>query len=244
MKGNEMTMNNILALVLVLTVAAAAKLDAQRTTADSGAGSGAALTTSDTAQTPVLRERNARYQLRKGDSFDADFPLTPEFNQTLTIQPDGFVTLKAVGSVLVEGLTVPEVTDKLKAAYAPVLHEPQIAVILKDFEKPYFIASGQVAKPGKYDLRSDLTLTEAVAIAGGFNDKAKHSQVVLFRPRPDGMYQARQINVKKMLAARDLKEDILLEPGDLLYVPQSVFSRIRPYIPSTSIGAYMNAPVF
>lgn len=225
--------------IFALLCLAAAGLSAQQNAAPSSADPA---TVSAAAQNPQVLERNARYRVRKGDSLEAEFPLTPELNQTLTVQPDGFVTLKEVGSVAVEGLTVPEVADRLRSAYAPVLHDPRIAVILKDFEKPYFIAAGQVAKPGKYELRSDLTLTQAVAIAGGFNDKARHSQVVLFRPGPSGLYRAQVVNVKKLLAARDLNEDILLQPGDVLYVPQSAYSRIRPYIPLTSMGAYLGAP--
>ena len=159
-------------------------------------------------QPPGFQERHPRYRLRKGDSFDLDFAMTPEFNQTIAVQPDGYVTLKGVGSVFVEGQNVPELTETLKTAYAKILHDPVIAISLKDFEKPYFIASGQVGKPGKYDLRSDLTVTEAVAIAGGFDEKSKHSQVVLFRPMPGGGFQAKLINVKKLLADAHLSEDV------------------------------------
>jgi polysaccharide export outer membrane protein len=195
--------------------------------------------------TPGLHERNPRYMVRKGDTFDLDFALSPEFNQTVAVQPDGYVTLKGVGSIFVEGQTVPELTETVKAAYAKTLHDPVIAIALKDFEKPYFIASGQVAKPGKYDLRSDLTVTEAVAIAGGFNGQAKHSQVVLFRPVPGGGgYEAKLIDVKKLLATRNLSEDPQMRPGDMLYVPQSAFSKIRPYLPTASMGAYMSPAMF
>jgi polysaccharide export outer membrane protein len=193
---------------------------------------------------PGLHERNPRYRLHKGDTFDLDFALSPEFNQTVAVQPDGYVTLKGVGSFFVEGQTVPALTETVKTAYAKTLHDPVIAVALKDFEKPYFIASGQVEKPGKYDLRSDLTATEAVAIAGGFNEKAKHSQVVLFRPLPSGGYEAKLLNVKKLLASRNLSEDPQLQPGDMLYVPQSAFSKIRPFIPTPSMGAYMSPAMF
>src|SRR5664280_1690700 len=194
--------------------------------------------------TPGLHERNPRYMLRKGDTFDLDFALSPEFNQTVAVQPDGYVTLKGVGTIFVEGQTVPELTDTVKAAYAKTLHDPVVAIALKDFEKPYFIASGQVAKPGKYDLRSDLTVTEGVAIAGGFNDKAKHSQVVLFRPVPGGGYEAKLLNVKKLLASRNLSEDVHLQPGDMLYVPQSAVSKIRRYIPNTSMGAFLTPAIY
>ena len=194
---------------------------------------------------PGLQTRNPRYRLRKGDTFDLDFALSPEFNQTVAVQPDGYVTLKGVGTIFVEGQTVPELTETVRAAYSKTLHDPVIAIALKDFEKPYFIASGQVAKPGKYDLRSDLTLTEAVAIAGGFNDKAKHSQVVLFRPVPGGGgYEAKLIDIKKLLATRNLSEDPQMRPGDMLYVPQSVFSKIRPFLPTSSMGAYLSPAMF
>jgi polysaccharide export outer membrane protein len=193
---------------------------------------------------PGVHDRNPRYCLRKGDTFDVNLAFSPEFNQTVAVQPDGYVTLKGVGSIFIEGQTVPELTETLKAAYAKILHDPVIAISLKDFEKPYFIASGQVQKPGKYDLRSDLTVTQAVAIAGGFNDKAKHSQVVLFRPIPGGGFEAKLVNIKKLLASRDLSEDVKLQPGDTLFVPQNRYSKIRPYIPTANMGAYLSPGTF
>jgi polysaccharide export outer membrane protein len=193
---------------------------------------------------PGLQQRNPRYQLRKSDSFEIDFAFSPELNQTVAIQPDGYVTLKEVGSIFVEGQTVPELTQSLKTAYAKILHDPVIAEALKDFENPYFIASGQVAKPGKYDLRGPITVTEAVAIAGGFNDSAKHSQVVLFHPTPNGVFEAKLLNVKQLLSSRNLSEDIYMQPGDLVYVPQSMISKIRKYIPNSSVGAFYNPAVF
>jgi polysaccharide export outer membrane protein len=170
--------------------------------------------------------------------------LTPEFNQTVAVQPDGYVTLKGIGSFFIEGQTVPELTETVKVAYAKTLHDPVVVVALKDFDKPFFIASGQVDKPGKYDLRSELTLTEAIAIAGGFNDKAKHSQVVLFHPLPTGGYEAKLLNVKKLLASRNLSEDPQIQPGDMLYVPQNAFSKIRAFIPTPSMGAYVSPAMF
>jgi polysaccharide export outer membrane protein len=222
-------------MVAVAMTATAQGIAARSTTA---AGS-PSVSAGPAGAAPRFQERNSRYRLRKGDSFDLDFAMTPEFNQTVAVQPDGYITLKAAGSMFVEGQTVPQLTETVKAAYANILHDPVIAISLKDFEKPYFIASGQVAKPGKYDLRSDLTVTEAVAIAGGFDDKSKHSQVVLFRPLPGGGFEAKLINVKKLLASRNLSEDVQLQPGDLLYVPQNSLSKIRPFLPSSSMGAYL-----
>ncbi len=202
-------------------------------------------TSAATAANTGLHERNPRYQLRKGDSFDMDMPFSQEFNQTVSVQPDGYITLKAVGSMFVEGQTVPQLTDTIKTAYAKILHDPVITIALKDFERPYFIAAGQVGKPGKYDIRSSITITEAVAIAGGFTDKSKHSEVVLYRPVTGG-YEAKVVNIKKLLADRNLSEDLQVLPGDLVYVPQNQFSKIRPFLPtaSTGVGAYYNPVPF
>jgi polysaccharide export outer membrane protein len=187
-----------------------------------------------------FQERNPRYRLRKGDSFDVEFAFSPEFNQTIPVQPDGFITLKGVGTIHVEGQTLPELTATIKNTYAKILHDPVVTVSLKDFEKPYFIAAGQVGKPGKYDLRSDLTLTEAVAIAGGFTEASKHSQVVLFRPASDGLMESRLLDVKKMLNSRDLKEDVQLRPGDMIFVPKNRISKMQRYLPSSNMGAYLS----
>jgi hypothetical protein len=68
--------------------------------------------------------------------------------------------------------------------------------------------------------------------------------VVLFRPAPGGGFEAKLLNVKKLLATRNLSEDFQLQPGDMVYVPQSTLSKIRPYIPSESMGAYYNPAIF
>jgi polysaccharide biosynthesis/export protein len=195
--------------------------------------------------TPTLdtsfRDRYPRYKLEEGDTFDIGFELSPEFNQTVTVQPDGFITLRGVGDVHVAGETVPQLTETLRTAYNKILHEPLISVTLKDFQKPYFIADGQVGRPGKYELRGDTTLTEAIAMAGGLQDSAKHSQVLLFRRVSDEWTSAQIFNVKEMHKKRDLREDPLLHPGDMLFVPKNRLSKIKPWLPTSSVGTYASA---
>jgi protein involved in polysaccharide export with SLBB domain len=65
---------------------------------------------------PQLHARDSRYEIRAGDSFDVTFDLSPEFNQVgVTVQPDGFVTLRGVGDINVDGQTVPQLTQTLRA---------------------------------------------------------------------------------------------------------------------------------
>ena len=183
-------------------------------------------------------ERYPRYKIQPGDTFDLAFELSPEFNQTSTVQPDGFVTLRGIGDIQVQNLTVPDLTAKLRDAYGKILNQPSITIILKDFEKTYFIADGQVARPGKYDLRGETTLTQAIAMAGGFLDSSKHSQVLLFRKASEGWYSAKIINVKRMEHNGNLAEDPQLRPGDMLFVPKNRFSKIKPFLPSSSVGTF------
>jgi polysaccharide export outer membrane protein len=119
-----------------------------------------------------------------------------------------------------------------------------VTLTLKDFEKPYFIATGEVGHPGKYELRSETTVTEAVAIAGGFTQQAKHSQVVLFRRVSEQFAETRVLNIKQALRARKLDEDVRLRPGDLVYVPQNQISKVRKFIPISSLGMYYNPASF
>jgi polysaccharide export outer membrane protein len=189
------------------------------------------------ANNPSLHQRFPRYTLRPGDSFDLNFQFSPEFNQTLVVQPDGFISLKEVGDAHVSGLTLPQVQELVEKKYSSILNKPIVSVTPKDLEKSFFIAMGQVARPGKYELRGPITVTEAIAIAGGLApDRGKDSQVVLFRREGNTLAQGQVIDVKKLLKHRDLREDVYLHPGDLVYVPQNTWSKIHQIMPTPGVG--------
>jgi len=192
----------------------------------------------------ALHKRDTRYRIHPSDTLAINFTLTPEFNQTLTVQPDGYITLRDVGDIQAAGQTLPQLTDTIKTAYSKTLHDPVISIDLKDFEHPFFVVGGQVGKPGKFDWRGDVTLTQAIAMAGGFTDSSKHSQVLLFRRVSDQWTSAKIINVKKMLETKNLQEDPVLQPGDMLFVPKNAISKIKPFLPNTGAGAYLSPTVF
>jgi len=189
---------------------------------------------------PELHRRNPRYQLCKDDVLQLNFALTPDWNQTVTVQPDGYVTLQGVGDLHVEGQTIPEVTESIRLAYAKTLRNPILTVRLMDFEKPYFIVGGEVGHPGKFELRGDTTTTQAVAIAGGFTESSKHSQVWLFRRVSNDWVETQQLDLKKMLKNGNLREDAHLRPGDMLYVPKNALSKMKRFIPVATVGTYFN----
>jgi polysaccharide export outer membrane protein len=173
--------------------------------------------------------QQGRYQLRNGDTLDLTFVYVPEFNQSVTIQPDGYVTLKGVGEVRAGGLTLPELKKSVEAKYTGILREPDVSIEIKDFEKPFFLAQGEVLKPGKYELRSDIKLSEAVAIAGGMSSSAKHSQVLLFRRGKGDQVDVKEIDLKRVLSGKDLERDVRIQAGDMIFVPKSRISKVKEY---------------
>lgn len=230
--------------LIFLVAAFAAQAAQERSSSSTHAGlttaAGHEKTTQEAADRPELHHRNPRYQLCKDDVLQLTFVLTPEFNQTVTVQPDGYITLLGVGDLHVEGQTIPDVTQSIQTAYAKQLHNPILTVRLIEFDKPYFIVGGEVGHPGKFELRGDTTLTQAVQIAGGFIESSKHSQVWLFRRVSNDWVETHQFNVKEMLKTGDLHEDAHLRPGDMLYVPKNTLSKIKRFIPVTTVGTYFS----
>ena len=193
---------------------------------------------------PRFGGRHPLYRLNRSDVVAVSFTLSPEFDQLLTIQPDGYVTLKDAGVVLAQGLTLEEFRQAVTRGYTGYLHDPQVAVALKDFEHPYFVAGGEVGKPGKYELRSDTSVMEAVEIAGGFTHEAKHSQVVLFRRVNDDLVEARVFNLKKLLQEKNLSEVAWIRPGDLVFVPQNYISKMDRFLTKSSLSMYVSPTQF
>jgi protein involved in polysaccharide export with SLBB domain len=175
-------------------------------------------------------ERNPRYRVCRDDVLLLSFPLSPELNQKVMVQPDGFISLQSAGSIHVEGLSVPEVIEAVKKAYAGTLHEPIVDIDLADFQKPFFTVTGQVGKPGQYDLRYDTTVTQAIAIAGGFASTSK-DQVFLFRAVSSNWAEVRQLKLKNIMNGKSFTEDVHLRPGDMIVVPENKITKFRKYVP-------------
>jgi protein involved in polysaccharide export with SLBB domain len=177
----------------------------------------------------IATSEENRYKLRSGDTLDISFVYVPDFNQTVTIQPDGYVTLRGVGDIRAGGLSLPEIKKLVETKYGVIMKDPDVSIEIKDFEKPFFLAQGEVQKPGKYELRSDTKLSEAVAIAGGLSTSAKHSQVLLFRRNAAGQIDVKEIDLKKVLHGKDLSTDLNIQAGDMVFVPKSRVSKLKEF---------------
>lgn len=183
-----------------------------------------------------------RYRVRQGDTLDLIFPFVPTFNQTVTVQPDGFIALRVVGEVHVEGQTLPELQTTLRARHAAILRDSTMTIALRDFEKPYFIATGEVERPGKYELRGETTVAQGLALAGGLRDRARRSHVLVFRATSDGSVETKELNLKRILSQGHLESDLKLNPGDMIFVPKSRVPSSSVYLPMLSILPWLIRP--
>jgi polysaccharide export outer membrane protein len=187
-----------------------------------------------------FKERNARYRLQPSDMLDVRFRFSPEFNEIVSVQPDGFISLQIAGEIKVQGLTVPEASAAIRQKCDGVLRDPVITIALKEFKKPVFYVGGNVSKPGSFDYRSDMTVTEAITVAGGFAPGAKDTDVFLFRRASPDTVEVKCIDVKSAIEKDAMREDVALEPNDSIYVSKSLVGKIDRFMQITRLGLYFN----
>ena len=183
-----------------------------------------------------LVTRDQPYRLQPSDVLELEYEYTPEYNQTVTVGPDGTVTLKLVGSVKVEGLSLDEATSAIKAKASVPLNHPEVSLTLKEFVKPHFTIYGEVQKPGVYDMHGGVTVLQAIAISGGQKETSKQTQVVLLRKVNADLAEVKVINTKTMSTANGVREDFALKPDDMIIVPKNKVGKLEPYVRVTSMG--------
>jgi len=182
-----------------------------------------------------------RYTVKASDVLGLTFRYTPDYNHDTSVQPDGFVQLKGLpNAVHIQGLTMQEAQREIVKAYSTILNDPDITVTLKDFEKPYFVVSGSVRNPGKFDYRGHTTVMQAVATAGGFDNSAKHSQILLMHKYSNDLVQVTMVDLRQVMKGNELSKDLEVRPGDTIFAPKSAFAKFAPFIPTSSVGMYQH----
>jgi polysaccharide export outer membrane protein len=191
-------------------------------------------------ETRVLGQTNPRYTVRIGDTLVIEYRLTPEFNQTSTVQPDGYINLPLVGEQKVAGLSMPEVRALIGKAASVRLRDPEITITLKEFERPYFVVAGEVPHPGKQELTQKMTALQAVLLCGGFQASAQKSDVYVFRRVNGDLAEVHRLNLKGIKSAQDLSRDMVLEPGDMILVTKNKLEYVGRFIKTLNLGVYFD----
>jgi polysaccharide export outer membrane protein len=185
-----------------------------------------------------------RYTIQRGDRIEVVYRYTPELNETVTVEPDGFINLDPTGEIKVAGLTLSQATDLITQSASKRLHDPKIILTLKDFHKPYYVVAGEVVHPGRFDMDQPTTALQAILMAGGMEIAARSSQVIVFRRINEEDDEVHVLNLHKVNNVKDLEHDLMLEPGDMLLVPKDRIAKLDRIIKASNVGLYFSPTEF
>jgi polysaccharide export outer membrane protein len=166
--------------------------------------------------TVTVREFNAKLdELQKAIT-------TAPYGQArvITIRPDGEITLPLLADLRAEGLTLPEINQAVNRAYAQVIPEMNVSVILKEVAGNLIFVDGEVEKPGVYTGKGQTTVLQAIAMAGGLKDTAELRTVLVVSKGAGNKFVVRSIDLTQMTGSQDLN----LARNDLLFVPKSLIA--------------------
>jgi polysaccharide export outer membrane protein len=169
---------------------------------------------------PVARAQSTpsseAYLLGPGDTIDVVIYGEADLTRTVTIKPDGTVSLALLGEVKAAGKTTKQFADELARQYKKYLKQPSITVTVREFRVERIYILGQVSRPGEYQLRPASGIMELLASAGGPTNRADLGKVVVIR----GKTEAMQLNLLEAFVANK-NPDVKLLPGDVLFIPET-----------------------
>ncbi len=141
----------------------------------------------------------------------------------LTVSPDGTVTFPYIGSLLVKGLTLMEVQQKIQQGLSDYMKYPLVAVSLKESRSRSFFVYGEVNQSGSYPLERDTTVIQAITKAGGFTRVASMNNVRILRQNENGSGNTSLIvDVDAIMNGKE-KNEVKVQPGDVITVSKRYF---------------------
>lgn len=166
------------------------------------------------------REVTGLYRLGSGDKVEVLVHGVSELSRTTTITERGDVELPVLGQVPAEGMTVGALQTDIQARLAKdYMQDPQVSVTLMEIVSQQVTIEGSVRKPGLYPHSGRLSLLQAVAIAGGLDDKANRSAIAIFREAGNGKRSVKRVDLDAIRAGE--APDPALAPGDVIVVDAS-----------------------
>ncbi len=156
--------------------------------------------------------------LTVGDGFEVRVFGEEDIGGAFQVQEDGTIDFPLIGRVKVVGKTQAELAALLEAELGKgYLRDPHVTVIMTSRENLEVSVLGEVARAGTFSYVEKLTLVQAVSDAGGLTELGYARRVKLTRKGPDGVSRTYEVSLKAITEGRE--EDILLQPGDIVFVP-------------------------
>jgi polysaccharide export outer membrane protein len=174
---------------------------------------------------PALRAQDANYKLSANDLLDFRVFQEPELDGVIRVSGDGSAIFPLIGAVPVAGRTVAQATEQIKARYRDgYLAYPQVSLTVRTYAQKLFTVLGQVQKPGSYDMKGsdEITLLQAIGMAGGYTKIANPGRVTVKRQQEDGGERVIKLDAKRM-ARGDDSASFYVKPGDVITVAESLF---------------------
>jgi len=164
------------------------------------------------------------YRLQPGDLINIQVFREESMERTLRINGNGTITFPLVGVVRVAGLSQQEAEDQLAGKLREFLRNPQVSMLVKEYGNKTVYVLGQVQKPAAIQIppEKQLTVLEAITSVGGFTEVANTSKVRVLRME-NGKQKAIDVDVSQITKQGNKAMDIALHPGDVIFVPQSMF---------------------
>lgn len=164
------------------------------------------------------------YRISPADILDVTVFQETDMKSSLRVSTEGTIALPLVGIVTVGGMTTQEAAQAIRAKLSKgYLINPQVSVTVMEFSKRRFTVLGQVQKPGSFDIpdQQEVTLLQAIGMAGGYTRIANPGKVTLMR-RTAGKEDVIMLNAKRM-ADGSAASAVLVLPGDVITVAESRF---------------------
>jgi polysaccharide biosynthesis/export protein len=206
----------ILVVVSVsLTVVQAQKVAASdpKAAKPPGEGYSSEVPSADTRSTA----ESSQFALGVADVIRVNVWKNTDLSQTVTVGPDGFVSLPLLGDVHVAGMTANQLAQNLSSRLNAYVVSVQVTVSVVEIRSRQVFVMGQVAKPGQYSLVAPVTVLQLIAQAGGLNTFAKRKEIFVLRGAK-GNAQRLKFNYNNAIRG-DEHENIDLQPGDTVVVP-------------------------
>lgn len=186
---------------------------------------------------PILIAEDVKYTLGPNDIIEIEVRRHPEFSGRYTVNSEGKIEYKFVGDIIVNDLTKAELKEQLTKILSAYLIEPEVDVSIAAYLSKVFYVVGEVGRPGKFYMRGNtVTVREALVQAGLPMGTAAMRKSRLITPDNMGKNNYVKVDVCKLMYEGDLKENLEMKPGDVLYVPPTTMAKIiRVISPVTNL---------
>ncbi|MCK5287730.1 MAG: polysaccharide export protein [Candidatus Omnitrophica bacterium] len=173
-------------------------------------------------------EGNTTYTLGKGDIVQISVREQEEFSGQFVIGPDGNIQYTFVGDVKAEGLDKNQLKEEITKKLEKFIKIPEVSVIIAAYRSKFIYILGEVGRPGKYPMSGDaIKLRDAIVASGLPTRDAALRRVWVIKPGYTKKAEAKKVDIYKLLYKGDLKQDVVLKPGDLVVVSSTVPSEIN-----------------